>query len=261
MRRPFAAILGILLLLTVSAAVLLLAGRSQQQRIAILTGFDREAAAVASLIDAARTEKTLIGEIVFGSLAGREMLLASVGPGMTNAAARTQALLDRYPVSLVIVVGTAGGLSDDLEVGDVVIPASWRSHQYGQITPEGFTPFPLSVQPFRQHETVPVAEFAVDAASLALAGRLPDVRVGGLGLSGDVFVSDPAARDRLRGEFGGLIVDMESAAVAQTAYLNGVPFIVIRGISDLAGGASIGDPGLAFTRPAQATRDLIALLP
>lgn len=261
MRKLFPAIPGILLMLTVSAAVILLVGRPQPQRIAVLTGFDREADAVAALIEGARSEATPIGEVVFGSLGGRDVLLAAVGPGMTNAAARTQALLDRFPVSLVIVVGTAGGLSDTLTIGDVVVPASWRSHQYGQVTPEGFTPFALSVQPFVQPEAAPVTAFPVDAASLALAGRLPEVRGGGLGLSGDVFVSDPAARDRLHSEFGGLIVDMESAAVAQTAYLNGVPFIALRGISDLAGGAAAGDPELAFTRPAQAARDLIALLP
>ena len=127
MRKSIFPYIGLLILLAVNAAVLFLVGRSPVQRIAILTGFDREAAAFDAVIDGGREEVTPIGRLMFGTIAGRDVLVVAVGPGMTNAAARTQAVLDRYPVSRIIVAGTAGGLQDGLTVGDVVIPAQWRS--------------------------------------------------------------------------------------------------------------------------------------
>jgi adenosylhomocysteine nucleosidase len=89
----------------------------------------------------------------------------------------------------------------------------------------GFIPVPLEPLPFRADPTL-----------LALAETLPDVRVGGIGISGDVFVNDPIARDNLFNLFTAHVVDMESAAVAQVAMQNHTPFLIIRAVSDRAGG-------------------------
>jgi adenosylhomocysteine nucleosidase len=62
---------------------------------------------------------------------------------------------------------------------------------------------------------------------------------GGTGVSGDLFVAADSARAFLADQFEARIVDMESAAAAQVAYLNGIPFVAVRAISDQAGGDAL----------------------
>jgi adenosylhomocysteine nucleosidase len=96
---------------------------------------------------------------------------------------------------------------------------------------------------------------------LAMAAGLDGVRVGGLGLSGDVFVADTQQREALRGRFpGALLVDMESAAVARVAWENGVPFMALRGISDLADGPDAAALQAGVRLAAQTSADAAAAL-
>ena len=53
-------------------------------------------------------------------------------------------------------------------------------------------------------------------------------------VSGDQFIADQAVKERIAGKFGGLCTEMEGAAIAQAAYLNSIPFLIIRAISDKA---------------------------
>lgn len=68
---------------------------------------------------------------------------------------------------------------------------------------------------------------------------MPDLIIGGTGVSGDLFVAADSARAFLADQFEARIVDMESAAAAQVAYLNGIPFIAVRAVSDHAGGEAL----------------------
>jgi len=85
------------------------------------------------------------------------------------------------------------------------------------------------------------------AASLCLS-KPPRVVVGGAGASGPVFVDNAAFRQYAHVTFGARVLDMESAAVAQAAYVNGVPFIAFRSLSDLAGGDPAGNQFPVFVR-------------
>ena len=96
------------------------------------------------------------------------------------------------------------------------------------------------------------AQFAPDMRLLAAARRLaPTLKFGpspgatrvpvvheGLIVTGDTFVANPAQRDELRQALKASAVEMEGAAVAQVCWQLGVPFLVIRSITDSADGGT-----------------------
>ena len=97
------------------------------------------------------------------------------------------------------------------------------------------------------------------AAAGATAGPAPRVVVGGNGVSGPGFVDNARYRDWIREAFDADVVDMETAAVAHVAYVNGLPFIAFRSVSDLAGGAS-GENRVRETGPVAAGNAAAAVL-
>ena len=99
------------------------------------------------------------------------------------------------------------------------------------------------------------ARIAADAVSLerctaenACLGHEPRIVVGGPGVSGGAFVDNAAFRTWTFETFGARVLDMESAAVAHVAWANGVPFIAVRSLSDLAGGSQQGNQLEVFFR-------------
>ena len=196
--------------------------------------------------------------VLTGRLSGRNVILAQTGVSMVNAAMTTQALLDRFAVSRIVVSGVAGGLDPANNVGHVLAPARWGQFLevgMGRATPTGpvLPPLPgaTDLPPFGMmiprdvivgHDDQSEHErrwFDADARLLGIARALEqahDLTVGGAGLSGTAFVDNAAYRDYLYATFGAAVLDMESAAVAHVAFANRVPFIVFRSLSDLAGG-------------------------
>ncbi len=199
-----------------------------------------------------------------GTVDGRPVVLIQAGPGMVNAAARVQHALDRFTITHLIFSGAAGALEPGLAPGQVVVPRRWVNHQFGAITGEGVEPLPLHVYP-ASGEPMQVDGFDVDPELFALAQRVDGVFAGRVGVSGDVFIRSSTAREELASRFAARIVDMESAAAAQVALLNGVPFLAVRAVSDDAGDtatahieAQIAQAGHAAAR---AVLELVRSLP
>ena len=190
--------------------------------------------------------------IAVGFLEGQPVVLAGAGVGATNAAVTTQYLLDRYPIHGIILTGICGGIAERHKIGDIVIPDRWVAHDYGYIGPNGFRPDSIAVvQPgdsgFRAAIYLPVDTLLLDrvcAAAYAAAEKLKPVvdrpvqiSCGGVGATGNQFIDQVEKREWLARTFDAEIVDMESAAVLQTAATNGIPCVIIRSASDLAGGS------------------------
>lgn len=98
----------------------------------------------------------------------------------------------------------------------------------------------------------------VAAAKEACAKAVPEVRAfTGRVVSGDQFISDRAVKNRISQQFGGMCTEMEGAAIAQAAYLNKIPFVVLRAISDKADDSAVVDYP-AFEK--QAIRHSVALV-
>jgi adenosylhomocysteine nucleosidase len=130
----------------------------------------------------------------------------------------------------VVNTGIAGSLSADLDVGDLVISRDAMYHDFDCVHfgyPMGKVPG-MDVVAFPADETL--ADLAYAAAEEVNPGHTRRGRVA----SGDCFVADKAVKDRIIDITGALCTEMEGAAIAQTAYRNGVPFVIIRAISDKA---------------------------
>ena len=168
---------------------------------------------------------------VTGHIGRNEVVLAQSGIGKVNAALGAAALIEHFQPTALISTGVAGGIDRVLQVTDVVASTSLVYHDvwcgdgnaYGQI--QGL---PLYFE----------ADQRLLAAALQLnaSGTLQSYVHGGLICTGDQFISNRQELEVIKGRFPeALAVDMESAALAQTCYLSGVPFISFRIISDTPG--------------------------
>lgn len=165
-----------------------------------------------------------------GKLAGLDAVVVQCGIGKVNAALCVQILCDCYGVTHVVNTGIAGSLCAELDIGDLVISADAMHHDFDCTAfgyPMGKVPGMASVA-FPADKTLSALAYA--AAEMVNPGHTKHGRVA----SGDQFVADKALKDRIIEVTGALCTEMEGAAIAQTAYRNGIPFVIIRAISDKA---------------------------
>lgn len=165
-------------------------------------------------------------------LDGVPVLLATCGIGKVQAAALTQALLDRGAAA-VLFTGVAGGVDPTLRVGDLVVAADALQHDV-DVTALGYA---LGQVPghdaVRWVADVDLRDRVVAAARTVAAAEGVRVVVGTVA-SGDRFVAHPDDVARLRAAFGAACAEMEGAAVAQVCAAWGVPWAIVRSISDTA---------------------------
>ena len=170
-----------------------------------------------------------------GTLAGKEAVVVQSGIGKVAAAITAQILVDAFEVDALLNTGMAGGLDSRLAVKDLVIATAALQHDF-DITAFGHTRGFM----FGEDDTKPtlfVADTALcDKARAAAAQVLPagSKAIDGIVASGDIFVDNSTLKAELRDGFGAAAAEMEGAAIAQTAAANGVPFVILRTISDLA---------------------------
>ena len=175
-------------------------------------------------------------------LGGRRVVLVRTGIGLVNAAgAATTAILEAQRAGendglpLLISAGSAGGLGTGIRVGDVVVGTEYINVD-ADARAFGYKLGQVPGMP----EIYPAAEPLADAIRSAQTGSSITVHHG-LIVSSYNFVT-PARAESITGSFlGALATDMESSAIAQTCYVFGVPFISVRGISDLCGPAAQDD--------------------
>ncbi len=169
-----------------------------------------------------------------GVLDGVSVLLTRGGIGKVNAAMTTTQLLNAG-ATRVIFTGVAGGVHPELRVGDLVVSTDCVQHDV-DVTALGY-----AVGTVPGEAPAWAADPELRAAALASAQAIPDVRVvEGRVASGDQFIASPEGAARLLETFGAACAEMEGAAVAQVCAKAGVPFVVIRSVSDTAdGGAQV----------------------
>lgn len=186
---------------------------------------------------------------------GTPVVIVETGIGKVNAALTATLLCERFGCRALLFGGVAGGLDPAHHVGDVVIGTTVVQHDYGALVDGGLVTYQPGTIPFpgedRTHGYhVPPAAAAALADVVrdlrlpplpaAVAGnvpRRPSLSLGRI-LTGDTFVNDEAARRRLHDTFAAQAVEMEGGAVAQVAERFGVPWVVVRCLSDLAGSSS-----------------------
>lgn len=206
-------------------AVIMYKGGIFVLKIGIICAGDREAAPFLPHIENCTiTEKAML-KFHEGTVYGLNVVLLFSGVCKVNAAIATQILIDCFDVNTIINVGTCGGMTAELDVFDTVISAEVA---YYDVDEKMLTDF---------HPWMKTAYFSVDQSLFKLAKNLitdslEDRKiVTGRMVTGEAFVAD-SLRDAIVEKYNPLSADMETGSVAHVCYVNHVPFIAIRTITD-----------------------------
>lgn len=166
-----------------------------------------------------------------GKLEGKNAVIVRSGIGKVNMAACAQVLISVFQAGLLLNTGVAGSLDAEINIGDIVVSTDCLQHDMDAVA-FGYAP---GVIPQMDCSVFEADERARTLASALCKKLNPDIGVHeGRVLSGDVFVADKAKKDWLVSQFSGKCTEMEGAAMAQVAYMNKIPYLVIRAISDKA---------------------------
>jgi len=209
------------------------------QRIGIIGAMAQEVNILAGQLDNA--ERYEHAGFVFhtGTRHGLEVIILQSGIGKVNAAVGTAILLERHQPDAIINTGSAGGFATDLAIGDVIISDEVRHHDVDAVV-FGYELGQVPGMPAAYHADSRLRDIARGA--IAALGEV-NVREGMIA-TGDAFMADPERVAATRAQFPTMLaVEMEGAAIAQTCYLYGCPFVVIRALSDIPGS---GDNHLSF---------------
>ncbi|ANA81780.1 5'-methylthioadenosine/adenosylhomocysteine nucleosidase [Paenibacillus glucanolyticus] len=169
-----------------------------------------------------------------GTLHGKQVVVCKSGVGKVNAAVTTQILIDSFGVSKILFTGVAGALHPDLNIGDIVISSSCMQHDM-DVTPLGFA---RGMIPYQEVSDFPADQSLIELAEEACKELSVDHYVIGKVLSGDQFIASRETVQTLYEDLNGACAEMEGSAVAQVCYMNRVPYVVIRSMSDKADGSA-----------------------
>ena len=203
--------------------------------IGIIGAMEVEVAILKEKMEDVRIIKKASMDFYEGTLAGKKVVVVRSGIGKVNAGICAQILADVFSVDAIINTGIAGSLNKDINIGDIVLSTDVVQHDM-DATGFGYR--------MGQIPQMPVFFFEADEKLRKLAKGVcqevnPEIQVfEGRIASGDQFVCDQDVKDRIVSEFSAYATEMEGAAIGQAAYLNEIPFLVVRAISDKADGSA-----------------------
>lgn len=206
----------------------------ETERIAIICAMENEARLLLSEAEIDRVDTVGGVEYHVGTLRGRNVVIARAGIGKALSAAGTAVMLSRYPASALIFTGIAGGVGDETQLLDMVIATELVMHDYGVMSQDGFAWTAPSTGGTGFYTCDPGLVKAAYKAAAEIAGEEHVFR--GLIASGDQFISSEDYVKFLQETFGAVACEMEGASVAVVCEQFGVPFVVIRCMSDKADG-------------------------
>lgn len=156
-----------------------------------------------------------------------DVVAAFSGMCKVNAAIATQIMIDRFDVTHIILTGVAGALDESLQIGDIVIA---NEIAYHDVSKEILTENHPFIEDIYFKSDINMVQATINISrSLELKNKCHLGRI----ITGETFITENE-RFKLIQDFKPLCVDMESAAVAHVCYVNSIPFMVIRSVSDFA---------------------------
>ncbi len=204
----------------------------------IIGAMEEEVNQLKEVMEGVSVETRASMEFFKGNLEGRPVVVVRSGIGKVNAGICTQILADIYGVKAVVNTGIAGSLQARIDIGDIVLSTDTLQHD---VEAEAFG-YPAGQIPRMDRLSFPADERLLRCAEECCSRVNPDIKAfRGRVLSGDQFIADGGKKEWLVKTFDGCCTEMEGAAVGQAAYLNQIPFLVIRAISDKADGSASMD--------------------
>ncbi len=178
-------------------------------------------------------------EFVSGELCDKYVVVVQCGIGKVNAGVCAQILVDDYNVDALINVGVAGSLNNNIDVCDIVVSKKVIQHDFycGDIEANKYEPgeIPGIGTKYFEADDLLIEKAERCAQRLNLGVKVHE----GIVATGDQFINDAEKKKYLAEEFGADCCEMEGGAIAQVAYLNDVPFVILRAISDKADGKAL----------------------
>lgn len=200
-------------------------------KIGIIGAMDLEVDALKAKLENVTITKKAGMEFHEGTLNGANVVIVRCGIGKVNAALCIQILADMYEITHVINTGVAGSLNAKLDIGDILISKDAIHHDV-DVRVFGY---PLGEVPQLGTREFVADETLVNLAKASCEKVNPDLHaVVGRVVSGDQFISGNDVKEFLISTYQGDCAEMEGASIAHGAYLNNIPFVIIRAISDKA---------------------------
>ena len=228
---------------------------SNKKMIGIIGAMSMETEGLKAAMTERREERVSGICFTVGKLGDTPCVTATCGVGKVAAAMCAEAMLLRFGATALLNTGVAGGLADGMKVTDIAVATNVVQHDMDTTAigdPAGLISG-LNVV----HIPTDKAMTELLAKSAAKAGTV----FTGTIASGDLFVAKNEDKTRIKSAFGAIACEMEGAAIGQVAYTNGVPFAVLRVISDGGDGMEFSEfAPLAAERSVAITKDFVAAL-
>lgn len=198
-------------------------------KLGIIGAMDVEVAALKEKMEHMTVTRRAGMEFYDGILEGLPAVVVQCGVGKVNAALCVQILCDCFAVTAVVNTGIAGSLCNDLDIGDLVVS---RDAMYHDVDVQVFS-YPIGQVP-GMPEAYPADEALMAYAFAAAESVNPGHTKIGRVASGDQFICRKEQKDAIIANTKAVCTEMEGTSIAHAAYRNGVPFVILRAISDKA---------------------------
>ena len=203
------------------------------KNIGIIVAMKEELEEILKIIENVNKKEIYNSVFIEGNIGENHVIVVESGVGKVNAARITQILIDKLNVECIINVGSAGGLNQILDIGDIVIAEKVIQHD-----------FDITAFNHEKGYITGVGDYICCDKQLVdklknivknLSDKTYKVYTGVIA-SGDIFCTEVKMKDKIYSKFNAECVEMEGAAIAQVCYLDNIPFVVIRSISDSPNG-------------------------
>ena len=199
--------------------------------IGIIGAMDEEVAMLKEKLTEVQVETKAAMDFYKGKLEGKDVVVVRSGIGKVNAGICSQILVDLYQVDGIVNTGIAGSLRNEINIGDLVLSTVAVQHD---VDAGGFG-YPVGEIPQLGVKEFPADERLLTLAEEACREANPDISTfKGRVASGDQFIDSKEKKKWICDTFDAYCAEMEGAAVAQAAYLNKIPYLIVRAISDKA---------------------------
>lgn len=198
--------------------------------IGIICAMTVEAEGLIALCDNTKTEEIYGMHFTTGKMHGRDVVIVVCGVGKVNAAMCALALIERYKPEAIINSGVAGAVSPLVTIGDLVVATKSVEHDMNTTAlgdKQGEVSFPEGTKMYFE------CDREISRKLFEVCKSIPDTKaMNGIVASGDIFISDRRQRLRINDRFGAVACEMEGAAIGHVCSRCGVPYGILRAISD-----------------------------